>query len=35
MTDDLNDLKSMMDAATPRPDPVRRAENLALAQENF
>jgi Ca-activated chloride channel family protein len=35
MTDDLNDMKSMMDAATPRPDPVRRAENLALAQENF
>ncbi len=35
MTDDLNDLKAMMDAATPRPDPARRAENLALAHKNF
>jgi Ca-activated chloride channel family protein len=35
MTDDLNDLKAMMDAATPRPDAARRAENLALAQTNF
>lgn len=35
MTDDLNDLKAMMDDATPRPDPARRAENLALAQKNF
>ncbi len=35
MTDDLNDLKAMMDDATPRPDAARRAENLALAQKNF
>jgi Ca-activated chloride channel family protein len=35
MTDDLNDLKAMMDKATPRPDVARRAENLALAQKNF
>jgi Ca-activated chloride channel family protein len=35
MTDDLDDLKSLLDAATPRPDAARRAENLALAQRNF
>ena len=35
MTDDLDDLKAMMDAATPRLDAARRAENLALAQKNF
>lgn len=35
MTDDLDDLKAMMDDATPRPDAARRAENLALAQKNF
>ncbi|WP_411892253.1 YfbK domain-containing protein [Yoonia sp. SDW83-1] len=35
MNDDLNDLKAMMDSATPRPDAARRAENLALAQKNF
>jgi Ca-activated chloride channel family protein len=35
MTDDLNDLKAMMDKATPRPDAARKAENLALAQKNF
>ncbi|MGC1495468.1 MAG: VWA domain-containing protein [Sulfitobacter sp.] len=35
MSDDLNDLKNLMDAATPRPDVVRRAENLALAQKSF
>jgi Ca-activated chloride channel family protein len=35
MNDDLNDLKAMMDDATPRPDAARRAENLALAQKNF
>ncbi|WP_238110445.1 VWA domain-containing protein [Yoonia sp. I 8.24] len=35
MTDDLDDLKSMMDVATPRADAARRAENLALAQKNF
>ncbi len=32
---DLDDLKAMMDNATPRPDATRRAENLALAQKNF
>ncbi len=35
MNDDLNDLKAMMDDATPGPDAARRAENLALAQKNF
>lgn len=35
MTDDLKDLKQAMTAATPRPDPARRAENIALAQKNF
>ncbi|MGJ8616421.1 MAG: vWA domain-containing protein [Sulfitobacter sp.] len=35
MSDDLDDLKNLMDAATPRPDAARRAENIALAQKNF
>ncbi|WP_170559506.1 vWA domain-containing protein [Ruegeria atlantica] len=35
MTDDLDDFKAMMDAATPEPDAKRRAENLKLAQNNF
>lgn len=35
MSDDLDDLKSMMQAATPKPDATRRAENLAMAQKNF
>jgi Ca-activated chloride channel family protein len=35
MTDDLDDLKSLMNAATPAPDAARRAENIALAQKNF
>lgn len=35
MTDDLDDLRAMMDAATPRPDPARRAADLELAQKNF
>ncbi|MEY1556753.1 von Willebrand factor type A domain-containing protein [Yoonia sp. R2331] len=35
MTDDLDDIKSLMNSATPRPDAQRRAENLMLAQENF
>ncbi|MEL6681842.1 MAG: von Willebrand factor type A domain-containing protein, partial [Pseudomonadota bacterium] len=35
MTNDLDDLKAMMNDATPRPDAARRAENLALAQKNF
>ncbi|MEP5728827.1 MAG: VWA domain-containing protein [Sulfitobacter sp.] len=35
MTDDLDDLKALMNAATPRPDATRKAENLALAQKNF
>jgi len=33
--DDLDDLKSAMDAATPTPDATKRAENIALAQKNF
>ncbi|MEX0283201.1 MAG: von Willebrand factor type A domain-containing protein [Paracoccaceae bacterium] len=38
MTDDLDtldELKSAMHAATPAPDPARRAQDLALAQKNF
>ncbi|MDJ0640100.1 MAG: VWA domain-containing protein [Paracoccaceae bacterium] len=35
MADELDDLKAAMDAATPAPDPARRAENLRLAEENF
>lgn len=35
MSDDLDDLKSLMDAATPRPDPARRAKNIALAQKRY
>ena len=35
MSDDLDDLKNMMNTATPRPDATRRAENIALAQKNF
>ncbi|KQI72260.1 hypothetical protein AN191_09045 [Loktanella sp. 5RATIMAR09] len=35
MTDDLNDLKALMDQATPRADAARRAENIALAKETF
>ncbi|MDQ7071096.1 MAG: von Willebrand factor type A domain-containing protein [Rhodobacterales bacterium] len=33
--DDLDDLKSAMEAATPTPDAGKRAENIALAQKNF
>jgi len=35
MTDDLDKLKQAMGAATPAPDPGRRAANLRLAEENF
>ncbi|MCG7522205.1 VWA domain-containing protein [Ruegeria sp. Ofav3-42] len=35
MTDDLEELKALMDAATPAPDARRRAENLEQAQKNF
>ncbi|WP_037312765.1 vWA domain-containing protein [Ruegeria halocynthiae] len=35
MTDDLEQLKTLMDAATPASDARRRAENLALARNNF
>lgn len=35
MTNDLDDLKAMMTAATPKPDPAKRAADLALAQKNF
>lgn len=35
MSDDLDDLKRALDAATPAPDPARRAEVLARAMENF
>ncbi len=35
MSDDLDDLKMAMDAATPDPDPDKKAAHLALAQKNF
>jgi Ca-activated chloride channel family protein len=35
MSDDLDDLKAAMDAATPAPDAATKAAHLALAQENF
>ena len=35
MTDELDDLKAAMKAATPSADPARRAANLAAAQEIF
>ncbi|NKB26933.1 MAG: DUF3520 domain-containing protein [Rhodobacteraceae bacterium] len=35
MTDDLDDLKRALAAATPPPDPARRGEILRAAQENF
>ena len=35
MTDDLDDLKAALNAASPAPDATRRRENLALAQKNF
>ncbi len=35
MSDDLDDLKSLMNAATPQPDKARKVENIALAQKNF
>jgi len=33
--DDLDDLKAAFDAATPAPDPARKADTLRLARENF
>jgi len=35
MSDDLDDLKLALDAATPAPDPEKKAAHLALAQKNF
>lgn len=35
MTDDLNDLKQALKAATPAPDPAAKAAHLALAQKSF
>jgi len=35
MTDDLDNLKAMMTAATPRADATNRARNIALAEKNF
>ncbi len=35
MNDDLDDLKSALEAATPAPDPDAKAAHLALAQKNF
>ena len=35
MTDDLEDFKTLMTAATPAPDAQRRVENLEQTQKNF
>ncbi|EAR51426.1 Putative membrane protein with von Willebrand (VWA) domain [Oceanicola granulosus HTCC2516] len=35
LPDELDELKAAMDAATPRPDPDRRAETLRLASEYY
>ena len=35
MSDEFDDLKRAMDAATPAPDAARRAANIALAEKNF
>ncbi|NNJ68118.1 MAG: VWA domain-containing protein, partial [Boseongicola sp.] len=35
MSDELDDLKAAMTAATPRPDAARKAADLRLAEENF
>ena len=35
MSDDLEDLKQAMQAATPAPDAGRKAANFTIAQENF
>ncbi|MEO1139370.1 MAG: VWA domain-containing protein [Pseudomonadota bacterium] len=35
MSDDLDDLKAAMQAATPRPDAAKKAADLALARKNF
>ena len=35
MNDELDDLKAAFDATTPAPDPARKLENLAAAEENF
>ncbi|MTI02295.1 VWA domain-containing protein [Roseibium sp. RKSG952] len=35
MSDELDDLKTLMDAAIPAPDAKRRSENLDMAQKSF
>lgn len=35
MTDDLDRMKAALEAATPAPDPARKAAHLALARKNF
>ncbi|MGJ8584360.1 MAG: vWA domain-containing protein [Marinosulfonomonas sp.] len=35
MTDELDNLKAALNAATPTPDPATKTANLRLAQENF
>ena len=35
MSDDLDELRHLMDAATPAPDPDRRRADIARAERNF
>ena len=35
MSDELDDLRAALNAATPAPDPAAKTANLRLAQENF
>lgn len=35
MSDELDDLKAALDAATPTPDPALKRENIAMAEKNF
>ena len=35
MADEIDDLNAAFDAATPDPDPLKKRENIRLAEENF
>ena len=35
MADEFDDLKAAFDAATPLPDPLKKRDNIALAEKNF